>query len=137
MRRRHAPAAGARKIDPDWVGEALRYAIQEDSPQHVVAGRMKVYSRLRMFLEHPRYGSMHLYVSDSREQLGSAYSRNKDHLGRIMGIWDEAYEDEHKTRGLIKKEGTTLPDVARYPEVYVLICCDLIAMAPSALYTTM
>ena len=100
--------------------------------------RKKVFSRLQLRLEHPR-GSMNIQVSDSREQLGSAYPRSKDHLGRIMGIWDTALPcaDEDKMQGLIKKEGTTLPEVARYPEVYVLICCDPIAMAPPTLLTTM
>jgi len=130
---------GDRKILPDWVdGEALRYTIEEDSPRGVVAGRMKVFSLLRLRLEHPRCGSMHLFVSDSREQLGS-YLRSKDHLGCIIGMWDTALacSDVRQMRDLVVcKDDAKLPDVARYPEVFVLICCDVIRLAPKQYSTS-
>ena len=121
---------GDRKVPPTWVdGAALRYAIEEDSPRGVVAGRMQVSLRLRLRLIHPRCGSMHLLVSDSREQLG--YLRSKDHLGCIVAMWDTALacSDVRQMRDLVK-DATKLPDVARYPEVFVLICCDAIHLAP-------
>ena len=82
---------------------------------------------------------MHLFVSDSREQLAVGLcSRGKDHLKGIVDVWDTALScaDEGKMQGLLKKEGTALPEVARYPEVYVLICCDLIAKFAPAQYQT-
>ena len=60
---------------------------------------------------------MHLFVSDSREQLAIGLcSRGKDHLKGIVNVWDTALScaDEGKVQGLLKKEYTILPGEAKF-----------------------
>ena len=115
-----------------------RYAIMEGSTQGMQNGRSKLLSLLRLYLdEHPLHGSMNFQVSHSRDQLFC--SRSKDHLKSTMDTWYEAFVcfDENLMKSLIKpdQEGG-LPKAARYPEVYVLICCDLLAKFAPAQYQT-
>ena len=104
---------GDKKVERNWVQkEVMRYDIVELS----VPGNGK---RLQLHLQHDVQGNMNFVVSDSRD--GLFYARSRDHLDSAMIKWDEALicADEELMKSLLET-------AKRYPEVYVLICVDLL-----------
>ena len=110
---------GDKKVEPVWVQkEVMRYEIVESSSPGHRGGRPG--KRLLLRLQHDVQGNMNFVVSDSHD--GLFYARSRDHLDSVMANWDEA---------LICADGnlmkSQLEPAERYPEVYVLICVDLLS----------
>jgi len=122
MHRHNRSVRGSVKVERNWVdGEVMRYESVESSYVYYDRGSKRNGRRLHLYLERPDQGNMNFCVYDSRHGLFPLLRSSKDHLDSIMVDWDQAIicADENSLED-------QLTPAKRYPEVYVLICVDLL-----------